>query len=144
MYSLKARTAVPPLGVASLKTTSRSAMPAQRRQHMRPFFFHMGPTALCITCVLLVGLMAVLYLSHVGQVVVSNHQLQEIRSKQAALERQNQDLADNLAQEQSPNYITEQAQKIGLEPLDPKNLWILRVSHCRAKGNAAAPNQPQT
>lgn len=142
MYSLKARTAVPPLGVASPKATSRSAMPAQRRRHMRPFFFHMGPTALCITCVLLVGLMAVLYLSQVGQVVTSNHQLQEIRSKQAALERQNQDLADTLAQEQSPNYIAEQAQKIGLGPVDPKNLWILRVSHWREIGKADQPIQP--
>src|SRR5258708_9085272 len=97
MYSLKARTAVPPLGVASPKATSRSAMPAQRRRHMRPFFFHMGPTALCITCVLLVGLMAVLYLSQVGQVVTSNHQLPAIRSIQAVLEHQHQDLSHTLA-----------------------------------------------
>src|SRR5260370_11988656 len=135
MLSLKGRTAVPPLGVASPKATSRPAvlplgvLPTQRRRHPRPSFLHMGPAALCITCVLLVGLMAVLYLSQVGQVVTSNHQLQEIRNEQAALERQNQDLVDTLAQEQSPNYIAEQAKKMRLAPLYPKNLSILQVPH---------------
>jgi cell division protein FtsL len=109
---------------------------------MRPFFFHMGPAALCITCVLLVGLMAVLYISQVGQVVAANHQLQQIRSEQAALERQNQDLIDMLAQQQSPGYIAEQAQKKGLRPADPKNLWILKVSHLQEIGKANQPIQP--
>ncbi len=148
MYSLKARTAVPPLGVASPKAISRPAvspsgtLPTQRRRHRRPSFLHMGPAALCTTCVLLVGLMAVLYLSQVGQVVTSNHQLQQIRNEQAALERQNQDLADILAQEQSPNYIAEQAQKIGLGPVDPKNLRILQISHLQEIGKTDQPIQP--
>jgi len=86
--------------------------------------------------------MAVLYLSQVGQVVTSNHQLQEIRNEQAALEHQNQDLVDTLAQEQSPNSIAEQAKKIGLGPVDPKNLWILQVPHLQAIGKADQPIQP--
>ena len=136
MYSLKA------WAVASPKATSRSALPAQRRRHMRPSFFHMRPATLCIICVLLIGLMAVLYLSQVGQVVASNHQLQEIRNEQAALKRQNQDLVDTLAREQSPDYIAEQAQKIGLGPVDPKNLWILKVSHLQEIDKANQPIQP--
>jgi hypothetical protein len=65
----------------------------------------------------------------VGQIVTANHQLQSIRNEQAALERQNQDLVDILTQEQSPAFIVEQAQKMGLVPVDPKHLWIIQVSH---------------
>ncbi len=122
MYGLKAQT------VASAKATSKSALPAQRRRPIRPFFFHMGPVPLSISCVLLISLMAVLYLSQVGQVVTANHQLQSIRNEQAALERQNQDLVDTLTQEQSPAFIVEQVQKMGLGPVDPKHLWIIQVS----------------
>jgi hypothetical protein len=136
MYGLKART------VASSKVTLRSSLPAQRRRHMHPFFFPMGPATLCITCILLVGLTAVLYINQVAQVVAANHQLQEIRNEQAALKRQNQDLADTLAREQSPGYIVEQAQKMGLGPADPKNLWILKVSHVQKMGKANQPIQP--
>jgi hypothetical protein len=122
MYSLKAQ------AVAAPKATSKSALPAQRRRPMPPFFFHMGPVALCMSCVLLISLMAVLYLSQVGQVVTANHQLQSIRSEQAALERQNQDLVDTLTQEQLPAFIIEQVQKMGLGPVDPKHLWVIQVS----------------
>jgi hypothetical protein len=115
--------------VASPKTRSASMLPAQHRRYKRPSFFHMGPAALCMTCVLLVGCMAILYINQVGQVVAANHQLQVIHNEQAVLERQNQDLVDMLAQEQSPAYIIGQAQTMGLGPVDLKNLWILPVSH---------------
>jgi hypothetical protein len=142
MYGLKAQT------VASSKVTSKSAMPslgvlpAQRRRHIRPFFFHIGPVALCIVCVLLISLMAVLYLSQVGQVVTANHQLQNIRNEQAALERQNQDLVDTVAQEQSPAYIVGQVQKMGLEPVDAKNLWVLQVPHLQEVDKSNQSIQP--
>lgn len=123
MYGLKVQ------AVASPKAISNSALPAQRHRPMRPFFFHMGPVALCISCVLLISLMAVLYLSQVGQVVTANHQLQSIRNEQAALERQNQDLIDTLTREQSPNFIVEQVQKMGLGPVDSTHLWVIQVSH---------------
>ncbi len=117
------------LPVVSPKAPSKSALSAQRRRPMLPFFLHMGPVALCISCVLLISLMAVLYLSQVGQVVTANHQLQSIRNEQAALERQNQDLVDILTQEQSPAFIVEQVQKMGLKPVDPKQLWVIQVPH---------------
>jgi hypothetical protein len=81
MYGLKAQV------VASSKVTAKSVQPVQRRRSLHPVFFHMGPVALCITCVLLISLMAVLYLSQVGQVVTANHQLQSIRSEQAPKSR---------------------------------------------------------
>lgn len=136
MYGLKAQ------AVASPKATSKSALLAQRRRSIRPFFFHMGPVSLCITCVLLISLMAVLYLSQVGQVVTANHQLQSIRNEQAALERQNQDLVDTLTQEQSPAFIVEQVQKMGLGPVDPKHLWVIQVSHLQEIDRGNQSMQP--
>jgi len=143
MYGSKAWTAaVSPKGVASPKARSEASLLAQRRRHMHPSFLRMGPAALCITCLLLVGFMAVLYLSQVGQVVAANHQLQDIRNEQAALERQNQDLVDTLTREQSPASIAEQAQKMGLGPIDPKNLWVVQVSHLQEMGQGDGPTVP--
>lgn len=102
---------------------------ARRRRQLYPFFFRMGPVTLSITSVLLIGLMAVLYLSQVGQAVAANQQLQELRTQQSRLLRQNQDLVDTIAQERGPAYIAEQAKKQGLVPADPKALQIIIVPH---------------
>ncbi|MBA2285470.1 MAG: hypothetical protein H0W02_08315, partial [Ktedonobacteraceae bacterium] len=45
---------------------------AKQRRQLHPFFFRMGPVALTISSTLLIGLMAVLYLSQVGQAVAAN------------------------------------------------------------------------
>lgn len=100
---------------------------ARRRRRLYPFFFHMGPVALCITSVLLVALMAVLYLSQLGQAVAANQQLQDIHAQQVALQRQNQDLMDTIAQEQSPAYIADNARKLGLVPAEPKLVQVVVV-----------------
>ena len=102
---------------------------AKRRRHLHPFFFQMGPVALCVTSVLLIGLMAVLYLSQVGQAVSANQQLQDVRTQQATLQRQDQDLLDTIAQERSPASIAQQAKDMGLVPSDPKNVQVLVVQH---------------
>src|SRR5215831_11280225 len=119
MYRLNNRTgalrAVPPKPIVAAK---------QRRQ-LHPFFFSMGPVTLSIVSVLLIGLMAVLYLSQLGQAVAANQQLQEIRAGQAALERENQDMVDTIAQEQSPAYIAEHAKALGLVPADPKDVKVI-------------------
>jgi cell division protein FtsL len=104
---------------------------AKRRRQLHPFFFRMGPVTLCITSVLLVGLMAVLYLSQLGQAVAANQQIQEFHTQQAILQRQNQDLVDSIAHEQSPAYIAEQAKKQGLIPANPEALQIIVVPHLK-------------
>jgi len=86
--------------------------------------------------------MAILYINQVSQVVAANHQLQVIRREQAAIERQNQDLVDILAHEQSPAYIIGQAQTMGLGPVDPKNLWMLQVPHLQGIAKQDQPIQP--
>ncbi len=123
MNSLKERISAP-LGVVAQPNSA-----VKRRRQLHPFFFRMGPVALCITSVLLIGLMAVLYLSQVGQAVASNQQLQTIQAQQDKLQRQNQDLVNTISQEQSPAYIADRAKHMGLIPLDPKNVQIITVKN---------------
>nr|HET6902440.1 septum formation initiator family protein [Ktedonobacteraceae bacterium] len=100
---------------------------AKRRRQLYPFLFSMGPVALCICSVFLIGLMAVLYLSQLGQAVSANQQLQDLHTEQATLQRQNQDLVNTIAQEQSPDYITTKAKAMGLVQPDPKTVQVLIV-----------------
>ena len=123
MYSLKERKSIGRAG------PEKPIVAAKRRRQLHPFFFSMGPVALSIVSVLLIGLMAVLYLSQLGQAVAANQQLQEIRAQQALLERENQDMVDTIAQEQSPAYIAEHAKALGLVPANPKDVKVMPVHH---------------
>ncbi len=123
MYSMKERISVP------LNAVAQPMPVVKRRRQLHPFFFRMGPVALCITSVLLIGLMAILYLSQVGQAVASNQQLQTIQAQQDTLQRQNQDLVNTISIEQSPAYIADRAKHMGLIPLDPKNVQIITAKH---------------
>jgi cell division protein FtsL len=89
----------------------------------------MGPVALSITSVLLIGLMAVLYLNQLGQAIASNQAIQDLHVQQAELERENQDLVKSIAQEQSPTYIASEAKKLGLVVADPKSVQMLVIDH---------------
>jgi len=122
MYSLKEHN-----GISS--ATLPPLLAAKRRRQLYPFFFAMGPVALSITSVLLIGLMAVLYLSQVGQAVTENQQLQDAHAQQILIERQNQDLAYMLSQERSPAYIIEHAKRLGLVPADDKHVQVLAVQN---------------
>ncbi|HEX4206613.1 MAG TPA: septum formation initiator family protein [Ktedonobacteraceae bacterium] len=125
MYNLKKRNAT------QRNTAAQPIVVAQRRRQLYPLFFHMGPVALCITSVCLIGLMAVLYLSQVGRAEAANQQIQDIHAQQANLQRQNQDLMYQIARERSPEYIAEQAQKQGLVPADPEQIQTLAVPNLR-------------
>jgi len=123
MNSLKERTSAP------LNAVAQPIPVVKRRRQLYPFFFRMGPVALCITSVVLIGLMAVLYLSQVGQAVASNQQLQTIQAQQDKLQRQNQDLVNTISKEQSPAYIADKAKGMGLIPSDPKNVQVITVKN---------------
>jgi hypothetical protein len=118
MYSLKERNSVPSAALQPI-------LAAKRRRQLYPFFFAMGPVALSITSVLLIGFMAVLYLSQVGQAVAENQNLQQTLSQQAEIKRQEQDLTYMVSQEQSPAYIAEHARALGLVPADPKTVQVI-------------------
>ncbi len=104
---------------------------AKQRRQLHPFFFRMGPVALSLSSVLLMGLMAILYLTQLGQAVAANQRLQDTRTQQADLQRQNQDLVYTIAQEQSPAYIAAKAKSLGLVPADPKAVQVVVVRHLR-------------
>jgi len=125
MYSLKDRYG------SSLEVRTKPILAAKRRRQLYPFFFHMGPVALSITSVLLIGLMAVLYLNQLGEAIAANQSLQDLRNQQVELKKQNQDILRIIAQEQSPASIAREAQKMGLMPADPKLVQILVVDHLR-------------
>ena len=121
MYSLNKRNggarAIPP----------KPILAAKRRRQLHPFFFSMGPVALSISSVLLIGLMAILYLTQLGQAVAANQRMQDYLAQQAMLRRQNQDLISVISQEQSPGYIADAARSHGLVPADPKIVIMLKV-----------------
>lgn len=125
MQSLKDR------GSTQVNVPQRPILAARRRRQLYPFLFHMGPVALCVCSVLLIGLMAVLYLSQVGQAVSANETLVQLHTQEAVLQRQNQDLVDNIAQEQSPSYIAARAKRMGLVPADPASVQVLVVPHLK-------------
>jgi hypothetical protein len=43
------------------------------------------------------------------------------------LSRENQDLIEQLAREQSPDYIIQHARQQGLMPVDPKNVHTIFI-----------------
>jgi len=108
---------------------------AKRRRQLHPFFFRMGPVALSMCSVLLICLMAVLYLSQLGQAVTANQQIQQFHRQQATLQREDQDLLYTIAQEKSPTYIAEHAKSMGLVPADPTTVKILVVPHLQPVQN---------
>ena len=108
---------------------TKPILAAKQRRQLHPFFFRMGPVTLSISSVLLIGLMAILYLSQLGQAVAANQKLQDFRGRQVLLERQNQDFVDQIAQEQSPAYIAAHAHSQGLVPADPKAVQVIVIPH---------------
>jgi len=121
MYGLKDRTD------RRSTVVPKPIVAAKQRRQLHPFFFHMGPVTLSISSVLLIGLMAILYLSQLGQAQAANQKLQDLHRQQAILQRENQDLLDQVAEEQSPAYIAARAKDLGLVPADPKTVQVIVI-----------------
>lgn len=115
---------------------------ARRRRQLHSFFFRMGPVTLSICSVLLISLMAILYLSQLGQAVTTNQQIQDLRAQQAVLQRQNHDLVNTVAQERSPAYIAERARAMGLAPANQQNAHVVVIPRIKAQPNGDQPNEP--
>ena len=114
-----------------MQASMKPILAARRRRQLHPFFFRMGPVGLSICSVLLISLMAVLYLSQLGQAVTANQEIQRLHQQQATLVREDQDLAQQIAQEQSPVYIAARASAMGLVPADPKTVIVLIIPHLK-------------
>jgi len=115
-----------------IRVPLRQKWTARGYQRLSPLFFRMRPITLCICSVLLISLMAILYLSQLGQAVTTNQQIQALRNQEAALQRQNSDLINTIAQEQSPAYIAAHARKLGLAPANPQNVQVVLIPHLQS------------
>jgi len=111
------------------ENSKQPILAAKRRRQLHPFFFRIGPVALSICSVLLIGLMAVLYLTQLDQAFSVNQQIQQIQKQQTILQRENQDLSFTVAQEESPGYIADHAKSLGLVPADSKTVIVVIVPH---------------
>lgn len=114
-----------------MQASMKPILAARRRRQLHPFFFRMGPVGLSMCSVLLISLMAVLYLSQLGQAVTANQEIQRLHQQQVTLAREDQDLAQQIAQEQSPVYIAAHAKAMGLIPADPKTIIVIVISHLK-------------
>ena len=119
--------------------TQRWSSALRKRPKPRALFLSMSPLTLCVTSVVLIGLMAILYLSQVGEAVDTNHQLEQTRQQQSSLMQQNQDLAEQLAKEQSPLYIAQHAQQQGLQPADPKDVHTIAIPNLQTDPDESQP-----
>ncbi len=125
-----------------MRASTKPILAARRRRQLHPFFFRMGPVGLSICSVLLISLMAVLYLAQLGQAVTANQEIQRLHRQQATLAREDQDLAQQIAQEQSPTYIAARAKAMGLIPADPKTVIVLVISHLKPIPSDDQHSQP--
>jgi len=81
--------------------------------------------------------MAILYLAQLGQAVATNQQIQDLRNQQAVLQRENNDLVNSIAQEQSPAYIVARARKMGLVPANAQGVQVIVIQG--TQGNRQQP-----
>jgi cell division protein FtsL len=120
--------------------SSGQAWLANGRRRFPLLVSRIGPVTLSVCSVLLMSLMAILYLYQQGQAVTTNQQIQTLRSQQTTLQRQNDDLVNTIATEQSPEYVASFASKMGLAPASPQNVQV--VNNPQAQGNGDQTNQP--
>ncbi|MEO7019393.1 MAG: hypothetical protein ABI234_04515 [Ktedonobacteraceae bacterium] len=121
---------------------SAKLIQAVRRRQLPPFLFRMGPVTLSICSVLLMSFMAILYVSQLGQAVTTNQQIQDMHVQQTILQRQNNDLVNTVAQEQSPASIAARAAAMGLAPAESQNARVVVVPHITMPANGGQSNQP--
>jgi cell division protein FtsL len=81
--------------------------------------------------------MAIVYLAQLGQAVATNQQIQDLRSQQVVLQRENNDLVNSIAQEQSPASIAARARKMGLLPSSAQGVQIIVIQG--TQGNREQP-----
>ncbi|HEY0756145.1 MAG TPA: hypothetical protein VGD98_19470 [Ktedonobacteraceae bacterium] len=115
--------------------SSEMAWLAHSRRRLPLLFSRIGPVTLSVCSVLLMSLMAVLYLFQQGQAVTTNQQIQALRNQQAILRRQNGDLINQIATEQSPEYVAAYAIKMGLTPVSTQNAQVANNAQARNNGD---------
>ncbi len=105
-----------------------------RLRRLSPLLVRMGPVTLTLSCLALIGLMALAYLGQVGAATAANAQLLDLRDQHTQLVRRDQALHQRLAEDQSPAYIDRRARELGLEPAPPGSIKVIT-----APGTGAQP-----
>jgi cell division protein FtsB len=80
---------------------------------------------LALEAAVVIGLLALLYLSQVAAVTATHQTLLQEQARQSDLRRQDAELHAQLGQVQSPAYIEQRAQALGMVPANPASVvWI--------------------
>ena len=86
-----------------------------------------SPLALALFGVLMIGLLAVLYLSELAGVAAANDRLRVLSGEQTSLARQDALLREQLGEVTSPTYVDRRARALGLAPAPPDSALIIAV-----------------
>ena len=89
---------------------------ARFRRQLSPAFARRGPLAPILGGLALIALLALVYLGQVSAVTAANQRLQTLQAEQASLQRQDQQVHEQLGIVRSPAYIEHQARAMGLVP----------------------------
>ena len=112
------------LAVASALLRTPVVAATQRRLRLRgrnePFF-------VLVEVILLTALLATLYLSAINRGTATNYRIGKLQIEQARLERDNADLRLQISQAQSLDRIHTEAMKLGMVPVDAKQVLYLEL-----------------
>lgn len=86
------------------------------RRQFGPAFARRGPLTPILGSLALIALLALVYLGQVSAVTSANQRLQALQAEQATLQRQDQQVHEQLGVVRSPTYIDHRARAMGLVP----------------------------
>ena len=104
-----------------------SPLAAARLRRLSPLLVRMGPVTLTLSCLALIGLVAMVYLGQVGAATAANARLLALQQEHALLVREDEALHERLGAAQSPAYIDRRARELGLEPAPPGSIQVIAV-----------------
>jgi cell division protein FtsB len=117
--------------VATLSGAKRprqgTALAQARYERLLPFRLRLGPVTITLACLVLVGLLAMAYLGQVASVASANQRLQALQAQQDLLRREDEEAHARLGAAQSPAYIRQRAQALGLVPAPPGSIQVIAV-----------------
>ena len=88
-------------------------------------FIRQRQPLIALELAVVVGLLALLYLSQVAAVTATHGTLLNEQARQTDLRRQDADLHAQLGQAQNPTYIEQRARALGMVPANPASVvWI--------------------
>jgi len=88
-------------------------------------FNHQRQPLIALELAVVVGLLAMIYLSQVAAVTSAHDTLLQEQARQTDLRRQDAEARARLAQAQNPAYIAQRARELGMVPANPAAIiWV--------------------